>query len=366
MTAVRRFSPGPLGRRDLVVVAVATLVEVLGLRTGLPAPDPSAVAGIVGLLLALTQGLALLWRHRHPEAVLALVTVAFVAHALLLVPVPPYAGWVALATVAARRDVRGAALAAGGVVAACALAYLPTAGPADDVVMPVLVTVAVAVTAQLVRERQARAAALRSQAAAEERLRIARDLHDVLGHSLSGIAVQSSAGRLALEAGQPDVARDSLAAIEAASRESMAEVREVLGRLREDTGPGLSRLDELVRSASPMVAVVVTRDGELADLPDAVGRTAYRVVQEGLTNAVRHAAPCQVRVSVRRLTDRVEIEVLDDGAGHRASTRTPGGHGLVGMRERVAALGGDVDAGPAADGGWRVIARLPVPRGGAA
>jgi signal transduction histidine kinase len=353
-------------RRDLALVAVVTLVEVLELRTGPGVVERSVALGVIGLALSLVQGLSLLWRRRHPELVLAVVTAAFVAHALLLAPVPPYASWVAVATLAVRREVRAAAVATVLVVVACALGYLPGAAPADEAVMPALVTVAVGVTAQLVRERRARSAALVSQAAAEERLRIARDLHDVLGHSLSGIAVQSSTGRLALDAGRPEVARESLAAIESASRDSMAEVRAVLSRLREDARPGLAELDTLVTGTSDVVEVSLRREGDLTDVPDLVGQAAYRVVQEGLTNAVRHASPCRVRVSLRRQGDQLEVEVRDDGGPSRpaAATTAPAGHGLVGMRERLAALGGEVASGPAPGGGWHVVARLPVRAGG--
>jgi signal transduction histidine kinase len=222
--------------------------------------------------------------------------------------------------------------------------------------------VVVGVTAQLVRERRARAEAQARRVAAEERLRIARDLHDVLGHSLGGIAVQSSTGRLALDAGAPDAARDALVAIESASRESMREVREVLGGLRESGAPGLEALDDLVGSSRAAgLTVEVARHGNLDGLPPDTSRTAYRVLQEALTNAAKHAGPGRVHVAVRRTTGLLAVEVVDEGrAASAAAPGGPPGHGLVGMRERVTAAGGTMAAGPDSDAGWRVRVELPT------
>ena len=349
-------------RRDLIVAAAVTVLELTGLRTGPPSPEPSAAVAALGLVLSVAQGVPLAWRRLHPWPVLMVVTAAFVAHALVVAPVPPYGGWVALAALAVARDARATALATGGLVAAIALAYLPTALTAEDVALPAVVTVAVAVTGQLVRERRARSAALAERVAAEERLRIARDLHDVLGHSLSGIAVQSSTGRLALDAGRQEVAHDALTAIEEASRASMREVREVLGALRDAAAPGLEEVGDLVRSASHAgVRVTLRRHGDLLDLPGTVSRVAYRVVQECLTNVARHAGPCRAEVTVRRVPGRLEVEVTDDGQG-AGVTGSPG-HGLVGMWERVSAAGGEMSAGPRSGGGWRVRVELPVREG---
>jgi signal transduction histidine kinase len=349
-------------RRDLVIAGIVTLVELIGLRTGPPAATPSAALGTVGLLLSLAQGVPLLWRRSHPEAVLGITAAAFVAYALLLVAVPPYGALVALATLAVRREARAAAAATALLVAACAVAYLPPPGPADDVAPPAVVAVVVGVTAQLVRERRVRIEAQARRVAAEERLRIARDLHDVLGHSLGGIAVQSSTGRLALDAGAPDAARDALVAIESASRESMREVREVLGVLRESGTPGLEGLDDLVGSSRAAgLTVQVARQGDLDGLPPDTSRTAYRVLQEALTNAAKHAGPGPVHVTVRRTTGLLAVEVVDEG-GSAPALRPDGppGHGLVGMRERVTAAGGTMAAGPGPDAGWRVRVELPA------
>jgi signal transduction histidine kinase len=352
-------------RRDVVVAAVVTVVEVLAPRTGRPVDDPSALVGAAGLVLAVAQGAPLAWRRTAPEVVLAVVTAAFVVQAVVVEPVPPYGAWVALASLAVRREALLTAVATTGVVAGLLAGYLGGLGTTDEWVVPALLTVGVAVGAQLVRERRARLAAVADTAAAEERLRIARDLHDVLGHSLSGIAVQSSTGRMALEADRPEVARAALERIEEASRSSMAEVRTVLGALRDTAGPPLESVDELVDDARADGAhVAVRRDGDLRLVPTTVGRVAYRVVQEALTNARRHGGPGRVSVAVELALggDRLTVDVRDDGAGAGpGQDAAPGaGHGLTGMRERVESLGGRLEAGPSEDGGWRVHAELPL------
>ena len=359
MTRTRCFRGRPPARRDVAVAAGVTLLELLSPRTGLPAADPTPGLAVLGLVLGVAQGVPLAWRRTWPGPVLVIVTVAFALHALLLFPVPPYGSWVALAALASRREARTAALATAALVATV-IAVFWVADDSQGIVVPALLTLAIAVSAQLVRERRARAAASVEQAAAEERLRIARDLHDVLGHSLSGIAVQSSTGRLALDSGQPDVARAALVAIESASRDSMQEVRTVLGEIREATAPGLAAIDHLVRSVPDGPAkVTIRRRGDLDGVPAPIGRVAYRVVQESLTNLGRHAGPCSAQVTLRRDGNRLLVEVVDDGLG-ATPTSGGGGHGLLGMRERVAAVGGQLEAGPGHDGGWQVRAELPA------
>jgi len=349
----------------MAVATVVTVLEVLGPRTGPPRDDPSATIAVAGLVLALAQGVPIAWRRSAPETVLSVVTSAFVAQALLLEPVPPYGAWVALGSLALRRDSRTTAAAVAGVLAGVLAGYLGGFGRTDEWVVPSLVTVAVAVTAQLVRERRARIAAVAENAAVQERLRIARDLHDLLGHSLGGIAVQSSTGRLALDSDRPEVAREALARIEEASRSSLAEVRTVLGALRDVDSPGLDSLDDLVRGAGGEdLAVRLDRSGELDAVPDAVGEVAYRVVQEALTNARRHASPCRVTVTLDGSVGTLSLEVVDDGAGSSiGGMALRGGHGIAGMRERVEALGGTLEAGPATGAGWRVRAVLPTTGG---
>lgn len=202
-----------------------------------------------------------------------------------------------------------------------------------------------------------------TRAVADERARIARELHDLVAHSMGVIVIQAQAGQRALDS-RPDLARGALASIETAGRQGLAEMRRLLGLLTgaaEDTvspQPGLSALDELigqVRSAGVRVELVV--EGPVASLPAGVDLAAYRIVQEALTNVLKHAGPASVEVLVRARGGVVEVEVCDDGRG----APTPGpGHGLIGMRERAALYGGNLEAGGQPGGGYRVRARLSV------
>ncbi|MEU1282112.1 sensor histidine kinase [Streptomyces sp. NPDC005805] len=214
------------------------------------------------------------------------------------------------------------------------------------------------------RERAERAAAERRRAD-EERLRIARELHDVLAHSLSVINVQAGVG-LALLDGDPEQARTALTTIKSASKEALGEVRQVLDTLRAPgdapraPAPGLDRLPELVEQAARAgLAVDVRRTGPLPALPPGTDLAAFRVVQEALTNVVRHSGSRAARVVIAHDAGRLVIRVDDDGP---ATAREAGGsgNGLAGMRERAAALGGTIEAGPRPDGGFRVTAELPV------
>ncbi|HEX8005397.1 MAG TPA: sensor histidine kinase, partial [Trebonia sp.] len=201
--------------------------------------------------------------------------------------------------------------------------------------------------------------------ASEERLAIARELHDVVAHSISVINVQANTA-LHLMDRQPDRAREALTAIREVSGQALSELGSVLGALRE-TGaplaptPGIARLDELAaRARSAGFAVSLMSEGEVRTLPAGVEAAAYRIVQEALTNAVRHSGGSAAAVRLRYGADSVEIEVDDDGRGSGPTTRAGSGNGLAGMTERAWALGGTLDAGPQPSGGFRVLARLPT------
>jgi signal transduction histidine kinase len=202
-----------------------------------------------------------------------------------------------------------------------------------------------------------------------ERLRIARELHDVVAFSFATISVQAGAAVHVADE-RPDAAAEALRAIKAISREASGELRAILGLLRRTAGSGdaefrgLARLDGLAAtttSAGLPTRVVVS--GRARSLPPAVDRAAYRIVQEALTNALRHAGPASAVVTLRYEPDRLVIEVIDDGRGPERSVgeREPGGgHGIAGMRERALALGGQLDAAPDPHGGFGVRASLPV------
>jgi signal transduction histidine kinase len=214
---------------------------------------------------------------------------------------------------------------------------------------------------RLEREREERARA----AVAEERARIARELHDVVAHSIGVIAVQTGSVRRRLRHERPDEARD-LSGVEETARQALAEMRRMLGLLRANGDapalapqPGMDELDRLVeRVREAGVEVELEVGGEHRPLPPGVDLAAYRIVQEALTNVIKHAGPARATVAVRYGERELEVEVRDDGRGASASDGR--GHGLVGMRERAALYGGQLDAGPAPGGGYAVRARLPV------
>jgi signal transduction histidine kinase len=237
------------------------------------------------------------------------------------------------------------------------------------------------------REQEAR------RAVTEERLRIARELHDVVAHSMSVIAVQSAVGGHVMDT-QPEEARQALAAIESTSRSALTEMRRLLGVLRQDgepagslvPAPGLADLAPLVAQVGEAgLKVWVQVDGERAPVPPGVDLSAYRIIQEALTNVIKHAAASSACVTVRYEPGAVTLEITDDGSaepdgtspragpGERAGEGRAGGrgdpdvpspgtgHGIIGMRERVAVFGGQFTAGPQPGGGFRVFARLPFP-----
>ena len=216
-------------------------------------------------------------------------------------------------------------------------------------------------TVDLEREREEKARA----AVAEERVRIARELHDVVAHAISVIVLQARGGRRSL-ANDPGETREALDTIEATGSEALAEMRRLLGMLRRDDEeialapqPSLKNLDALaaqVKEAGLPVELAV--EGEPIELPPGVDLSAYRIVQEALTNALKHAGPATARVVVRYTGRDLELEIADTGLG--ASAANGEGHGLVGMRERVSLYGGRIEAGPQHRGGFAVRARLPL------
>ena len=203
-------------------------------------------------------------------------------------------------------------------------------------------------------------------AAAEERARIARELHDVVAHSVSVMVVQVGAARGILDT-EPDTARDSLLSAERSGRQALAEMRRMLGILRERADgdglapqPGLAHVDELLeRARDAGLEVELRTEGDPRPLPPGLDLAAYRIVQESLTNAVKHAGPAHARVLLRYAPERLDIEVRDDGRGPAHHPGDPG-HGVVGMRERVALYGGTLDVGAADGGGFEVLACLPL------
>jgi signal transduction histidine kinase len=324
--------------------------------------------------------LALVLRRRYPRAVLAfvfLVTLGYVAR-----DYPQGPNYVSLvvafvaAVVAGDRLAAGAALVAGWAMylwlpAALGHTGLPTVLAALAIAAWLLVVFAGAEGLRARRERAAQAKEARAREARrkadEERLRIARELHDVLAHNISLINVQSGVA-LHLIDEQPEQARSALTAINQASADALREVRSVLGVLRgnREQPPlaptvGLDQLHELVaRAATAGVEGELRVSGVRRSLPASVDLAAFRIVQESLTNVVRHAGAGAATVELAYEDGELRVQIDDDGRGTGSLSEDGAGSGIAGMRERAAALGGAFQAGPLPAGGFRVLARLPI------
>ncbi|MFI1352819.1 sensor histidine kinase [Streptomyces sp. NPDC020898] len=228
-------------------------------------------------------------------------------------------------------------------------------------------------------ERRRHAEVLRARTAAQavvaERLRIARELHDMVAHSIGVIAIQAGVGRRVIDT-QPAEARSALAAIEDTSRDTLAGLRRILGTLRRTDpadgvplgpAPVLADLDRLAeRTGDTGVRVDLERRGQRRELPTEIELSAYRIIQEAITNVVRHSGAGACRVTLDYQEDDLSIEIVDEGRGPTGLPRPSGlpdaaGYGLTGMRERAALLHGEFTAGPLPQGGFRVAARLPLP-----
>ena len=358
----------PVARDRLVDVAIAVGLGAISAMLVLGVVDGTA-GQVIAAVLAVLHISPLLVRRRRPEAVVA----AMAATAALTVPlgVPVVvlgpAALVGLYSVGAASSARRSRQLLIGVLVVSGAVTLLNGADAGTVVTN---TIALT-TAWWLGGRSRRAAmeadALAAKAVADERLRIARELHDVVAHAMSVIAVQAGTGRFVIER-QPDVAAEALATIETTSRAALQEMRRLLAVLRNDDvpagelllpAPGLDDLDALAdvtRDAGIEVEVVTA--GEPMSLPWGLELCAYRIVQEALTNVRKHARARRATVRVTRGGDAVTIEVSDDGVGSAASTPSAG-VGIVGMRERVALYGGTLEAGRAPSG-YRVHARFPL------
>jgi signal transduction histidine kinase len=378
------FGIVPPGRATDVAVAALVAVAQLGL-TSLAAhrqPDRQALDLLAYLLLA-AGPVALLWRRRSPAVVLAAVMASSVLYFALGYPYGP--AWLAL-IVAFWTAVTGGARRFAWATAVVGLAaYFTLAALLDRVAPATAATIAahlgwlllvLSVSEVGLAARQRRQAAERTRAeearrrAGEERMRIARELHDVLAHNISLINVQAGVA-LHLMDEQPGQSRTALVAIKQASNDALGELRSVLDVLRQgDEAPprapasGLAQLDSLVAGAGATGLEVRTQvEGLPRPLPAGTDLAAFRIVQESLTNVTRHAGPAGATVLVRYGGDELTVQVDDDGRGQAAAGGS--GNGIRGMRERVAALGGELATGPRPGGGFRVKARLPIAAEGA-
>ena len=370
----------------LAAFSLVALVYANGDCDGACRPGGTAATGLI-----LAQTLPLAWRRRHPLAVSLVTGLATAGYGLapypdLAMPVP-VGGLVGMYSVAAWGS-RRAALVAGGVAAAVVAVVMSLPRTDADLVDAAFASLGLAgawVLGDRARVHRALAAELSDRAVrlereregearravASERARIARELHDVVAHHVSMMVVQAEAGPLAVER-DPARAAGAFAAIAATGRQALVELRRLLGVLRGDgqapslaPQPGLDQVPSLVEQVGRAgLEVELVVEGEKAPLPAGVELSAYRIVQEALTNAVRHAGPGRARVLVRYGERDLELTVRDEGGGGGAAPAggppSRSGQGLVGMRERVSLFGGELHAGPGPDGGFTVAARLPL------
>jgi signal transduction histidine kinase len=368
----------------LVVIAALTAAVEIAVRHD-PLREPRTAAWIAAPAVALLV-LLLLGRRRFPFGAPAGVWVlgaalSFVDGRLVVFSVAVNAAGLAAAFALGNlRDDRQARLGLAIVVVGAAIISHndPNRAPADLVFLPAMFAIAW-LGGFALRERAGQAESAEQRAAlaereqealariavAEERARIARELHDIVAHAVSVMVLHIGAVRHGLPPERTDD-EEALRRVEATGRRALTDMRRLLGAMREDGDgvelgpqPGLARLDGLlaeVRGAGLPVELHI--EGEAAPLPRAIDLSAYRIVQEGLTNALKHARAGHADVFVRYGADDVEIEVRDDGDG--GGTGGGGGHGLVGVGERVKIYGGDMSAGAANGGGFVLRTRLPI------
>src|SRR3954469_3514492 len=383
MRALRHLFPRTIEYGDQLIVTLlagTALVEVL--VSGESVVDAGGGAAVARPLLA---------RRRAPLLVLvAVIVLGYAGYARGADVGGSLQAWivlnVALYSVAAHCE-RKRAIAGAVIVAAFVLLFeipaLLEGGRVDDLAGEWLFLGGVWLLGRWVRQRRQRTADLERQAAdleadrsalareavADERARIAREMHDAVAHSVSVMVLQAGAAEQVL-AIAPDRARESLLPIQDTGREAIVELRRMLGLLRDPVAdaslapqPSVDRFDALleqVRAAG--LPVELTVEGEPRRLPPGIDRSAYRIVQEGLTNALKHAGPARASVRIRYGDGALELEVLDDGRGPRSATG--GGFGLLGMRERAALYGGVLAARERPGGGYALSARLPLERVG--
>jgi signal transduction histidine kinase len=381
--------------RDVTSAVVLTLVLGAGSYGEAHPNQPSDVAVFrshhiphepgAALLLVAAACLVLAFKRRYPVTVLLISTAAVVTYSALgfvngaVLLAPSIALFAVAQAVSWRRAVALAALTLAALMTATGLAnpFGPTGG--GFYLIPALIAAAlfggIAVSN---RRAYVTSIAERSEEEArrrvdEERLRIARELHDIVAHSMATISVQAGAAEHVL-ATNPAAAVDALHAIRLASKDGLRELRAILNVLRQadesdpaQPAPGLAQVDGLVAGACKAgLPTTLRQDGTPWPLPAGVNLAAYRIIQESLTNAIRHAGPASATISLRYGDSALTIEVADTGrgaivAGAAAGAHSAtGGHGLIGMHERAASVGGSLDAGPGPAGGYRVVAVLPA------
>ncbi|GAA1755994.1 sensor histidine kinase [Nonomuraea bangladeshensis] len=385
----------PMPAQEALLALFVTVMQVQGTmvrNAGEVVQRPLTDLGNLGYVLLIVSGLAVAVRRRWPVPVFLVTAFASLAYYTLDFPDGP--GWlglfVALYTVAAYGDGRRSLVTAGVGISVLAVCWLVAAADVEPgaaigwVYFRIGASVMSAALGESVRTRHVIAAEAQKRAELAERtreeeararvdaerLRIAREVHDTVAHAIAIINVQSGVTAHVLDK-RPEVAREALRAIEQTSSRALREMRAILGVLRDDDDgervpyPGLGQIGELTAKAREAgLDVEVEESAPGAPLPSAVGGAAYRIVQESITNVVRHVGPTRVTVALRPGIEDLEIRVTDEGRRAASEQRPRGpvgpGRGIVGMRERCQLLGGELDAGPTPDGGFEVRARLPL------
>lgn len=378
---------------DTLLALLVTVMQVQGTVARVAAEGatrPLADLGDLGYALLVVSGLAVAVRRRWPVPVFAVTALASLAYYGLGFPDGP--GWLALFvslyTLVAYGDGRRSLVIAGAGISVLAAVWLYTAADIEPraaigwVFFRVGASVMSAALGESVRSRRVIAADAEKRAELAERtreeeararvdaerLRIAREVHDTVAHAVAIINVQSGVTAHVLDK-RPEQAREALRTIEQTSSRALREMRAVLGVLRDDGDgraphPGLDQIAELTAKAREAgLDVTLEASPPAAPLPSAVGSAAYRILQESVTNVIRHVGPTRVTVALTPGTDALEIRVTDEGrrtANGGATAPGDPGHGILGMRERCRLLGGEFDAGPTPGGGFEVTARLPL------
>ena len=361
----------------IVIGAIECALEVAFRHDPVDAPRTTLWFAVPAVAILV---LALLTRRRFPFGApaalwLLAAAVSFVDGRLVVFSVSVYvAGMAAALLLGNLPDARQGRVGLAVVLGAAAIIVYnePDHNAGEFAFVPVLFAIAwLAGFALRGREVQAEAAEERARHAVfEERVRIARELHDVVAHHVSMMGVQAGAARVVIDRDRVK-AKEALSAIEVSSRQAVVELHSLLGFLRQAgdhddlaARPGLDELPRLATSMSDSdLAVEVKIEGEARSLPPMVDVSAYRIVQEALTNTLKHSAASRADVHLRYWPDELELEIVDDGRPNGSSASASGGLGLIGMRERAALHGGQLSAGPAPGGGYVVRVRLPTPAG---
>ncbi len=357
-------------KADLALAGVLTAFAQLDLFLNFDQSTHYGSTAVVAVATAIATG-ALAFRRRAPLATACVVAIAVAVPELVTVlTITLWGDFVPLLIAAysvaryGRREQAIAGAAAIGAAVAVVFARVPSIGTASNIPFSLVPLAVVLVAGRALRQRQQREEVAVGEAVAEERTRIARELHDIVAHCVSVMVIQAGAAEDLLDR-DPERAHAPLQSVQDTGRQTIAELQRMLGLLRNgavapalNPQPGTAQLSTLVHQMNDIgLPVELTVEGCPRPLSPGVELAVYRVAQEALTNTVKHAGPATARVVLRYSDDAVELEVIDDGCGPGGRD---GGHGLIGMRERAALYGGTLQVGPLPRGGFCVRLALPV------